>query len=331
MVVLTFPTPVHPAPPEGLVVDLVTPLTGGRGLDGAGLKRLAGRVTPAAAGILAGSPGVGEALDLPLATRRDLISSLLAAVGGRVPVFLGVTGNSPEETRQLALHLSQECRSRRYPGPVFMADLPLWYHSNRGLPQFYRLLLDEVPLPLVLFNLPGVIGRRAPVFKRRNLRTHVFKKLALLDSLAGLIYQGEMGRFLNYHHAIASRPGFAFYEGDEMNFLTRPGAWGVLSPGAQLLPGPWQRVTRACLHPEAAAAADHQAHLELWSLSRGLLELARLCRPHPTALIKAALAAQGVIDSAATAVPGPPEVDTARDRILELMADLALLEGGSHG
>jgi dihydrodipicolinate synthase/N-acetylneuraminate lyase len=330
MVVLTSPTPVHPSPPEGLVVDLVTPLTGERGLDGAGLKRLAARVTPAAAGILAGSPGVGEALDLPLPTRRDLISSLLAAVAGRMPVFLGVTGNSPEETRQLALHLSQECRARRYPGPVFMADLPLWYHSNRGLPQFYRLLLDEVPLPLVLFNLPGVIARRAPVFKRRNLRTHVFKKLALLDSLAGLIYQGEMGRFLNYHHVAASRPGFAFYEGDEVNFLTRPGAWGVLSPGAQLLPGPWQRVTRACLHPEEAAA-DHQARLELWSLSQGLLELARLCRPHPAALIKAALTARGVINSATTATPGPPDLDAATNRILELMVDLAPSEGGSHG
>ena len=328
--VLTVSAPAWPVPPEGLVADLVTPLTPAGGLDRAGLRRLVERVTPAAAGILAGSPGVGEALDLPLATRRDLISSLLAAVGGRLPVFLGVTGNAPEETRQLALHLSQECRARRYPGPAFLADLPLWYHSNRGLPQFYRLLLEEVSLPLALFNLPGVIARRAPVFKRRNLRTQVFKKLVQLDALVALIYQGEMGRFLNYHHASASRPGFAFYEGDEVNFLTRPGAWGVLSPGAQLLPGPWARVTRACLHPEEAEE-DQEARLELWNLSQGLLELARLCRPRPAAFIKGALTAQGVIDSAATAVPGPPELDPARDRILELMANLAPAAGGNHG
>jgi len=331
MVVLhPFSPPSPTQPPEGLVADLVTPLTRAGGLDGEGLRRLVERVTPAAAGILVGSPGVGEALDLAPATRRDLISATLAAVAGRGPVFLGVTGNSPEETRQLALHLSQECRSRRYPGPVFLADLPLWYHSNRGLPQFYRLLLEEVSLPLVLLNLPGVIARRAPVFKRRNLRTHVFKKLTQLDGLVGLIYQGEMKRFLNYHHAAASRPGFAFYEGDEVNFLTRPGAWGVLSPGGQLLPGPWARVTRACLHPEEAAE-DHEARLRLLSLSQGLLELARLYRPRPAAFIKAALTAQGVIDFPATATPGPPDLSGPRDRLLALMADLAPSGGGSYG
>jgi dihydrodipicolinate synthase/N-acetylneuraminate lyase len=322
MVILTVAAPAWPEPPAGLLVDLVTPLTREGVLDREGLKRLTDRVLPAAAGLVAGSPGAGEALDLPLPVRRDLISVTLAAVAGRSPVLFGVTGHSPEETRQLALHLAQECRARRYPGPVFLADLPLWYHSNRGLPRFYRLLLEEVSLPLVLFNLPGVIARRALVFKRRNLRTQVFKKLVQLDALVGLIFQGEMGRFLNYHHAAATRPSLAFYEGDEVNFLTRPGAWGVLSSGAQLLPGPWARVTRACLHPDEAGE-DHEARLQLWSLSQGLLELARLCRPRPAAVIKAALATLGVISSPATAAPAPPEAAAARKRILDLAAGLA--------
>ena len=319
-----------PSPPEGLIVELVTPLTGDGRLDREGLARLVERVAPAADGILAGSPGVGEALDLPLQTRRELLSQLLEVVGGRVPLFFGITGRSWEETRELAGALHDECRHRRYPGAAYLVDLPLCWHSNRGLPQTYKRLLSEVSLPLVVLNLPQVVRRRAPLFKHLNIRTHVFKKLALLPGIVGLIYQGEMRRFLNYHYAAANRLGFAFYEADETNFLTRPGAWGVLSAGAQLLPSAWQRVTRACLHPEEAAE-DHEARLKLWSLSQGLLELARLCRPRPAALVKAALAAQGVIDSAATAVPGPPEVDTARDRILERVADLAPSAGGSHG
>ena len=101
----------------------------------------------------------------------------------------------------------------RLPGPVYLVDLPLWYHSNRGLPQVHQRLLDEVSRPLVLLNLPELINRRAPWFKRRNIRTQVFKKLAALPGVAGLIHQGEMRRFLNYHGAAALRPGFAFYEG----------------------------------------------------------------------------------------------------------------------
>jgi dihydrodipicolinate synthase/N-acetylneuraminate lyase len=307
-------------PPEGLIVDLVTPLTREGGLDGESLRLLVQRVLPAAAGILAGSPGVGEALDLPLKTRRDLLSALLAAVAGRVPVFFGVTGNSWEETRELAAALKQETQG--YAGPVFLADLPLWYHSNRGLPQSYQRLLAENPLPLVLFNLPAVIARRAPVFKRRNIRTHVFKKLVQLDGVVGLIYQGEIGRFLNYHKAAASRPGFAFYEADETNFLTRPGAWGVLSAGAQLLPEPWQRVTQACLHPEEVAE-DHEERRKLWHLSRGLLEIARVCQGHPAALVKAALVAQGVIGFQATVAQSPPGLEAARERVLGLLRELA--------
>ena len=59
-----------------------------------------------------------------------------------------------------------------------------------------------------------------------------------------------MRRFRNYHGAAARRPEFAFYEADEVNFLARPGTWGVVSPGAQLFPGFWSLVTRVCLHPE---------------------------------------------------------------------------------
>ena len=85
--------------PQGLIVDLVTPLHPDLSLDEAGLGRLVDRVIPQADGILAGSPGVGEALELPAATRRRLLAAALTAVGGRAPLFLGITGHSLAETR----------------------------------------------------------------------------------------------------------------------------------------------------------------------------------------------------------------------------------------
>lgn len=290
-----------PTPPQGLIIDLVTPLRPDLSLDEVSLKRLVARVISQADGILAGSPDVGEALELSASTRRRLLKVLLAAVGGRVPLFFGVTGHFQSETLELAAAVHEECRRAGYDGLVYLVDLPLWYHSNRGLPQACRRLLEEVPRPLLLLNLPGLIRRRAPLFKRRNIRTHVFKKLAAIPGVAGLIHQGEMRRFLNYHCAATMRPGFAFYEADEENFLTRPGAWGVLSPGAQLFPAFWSLVTRVCLHPEMGEQ-DPSLRLETWNLGQRLQKLSQAYRPRPAALLKSALAAQGLLRSPTIAV-----------------------------
>ncbi|MCX5890779.1 MAG: hypothetical protein NTY36_15240, partial [Deltaproteobacteria bacterium] len=76
-----------PAPPRGLIVDLVTPVHPDLSLDEASLGRLVDRVISQADGILAGSPDVGEALELAAPTRRRLLAALLAAVAGRAPLF----------------------------------------------------------------------------------------------------------------------------------------------------------------------------------------------------------------------------------------------------
>lgn len=307
-----------PAPPRGLIVDLVTPLQPDLSLDEVSLGRLVDRVISQADAILADSPDLGEALELPLATRRRLLAALLDAVGGRTPLFFGITGQTAAETLELAAAVQEECLRVGYRGAVFLADLPLWYHSNRGLPQACRRLLEAAPRPLVLLNLPQLISRRAPWLKRRNIRTHVFKKLAPIPGVAGLIHQGEMRRFLNYHYAAARQPGLAFYEADEENFLTRPGVWGVVSSGAQLYPAFWSLVTRVCLHPEEVAQ-DPELRLETWNLSRRLQKIARACRQAPAALVKSALAAQGLLAGAIIAPgtePAPPE---KREELLALI------------
>ncbi len=312
---------VPPAPPRGLILDLVTPLLPDFSLDEASLKRLVERVISQADGILAGSPEVGEALELHGPARRRLLTTLLTAVGGRVPLFFGITGHSWEETRDLALAVHEDCRNLAYSGSVYLVDLPLWYHSNRGLPQACQALLEEAPRPLILLNLPQFISRRAPLFKRRNIRTHVFKKLGGLPGVVGLIHQGELRRFLNYHAAAATRPGFAFYEADEENFLTRPGTWGVVSPGAQLFPAFWSLVTRVCLHPEEVAQ-DPELRRQTWSLSRRLQELSRAHRLNPAALLKSALKARGLIEAATLAPGTPPALPGKAEEFLALLDSL---------
>jgi dihydrodipicolinate synthase/N-acetylneuraminate lyase len=303
-------------PPEGLIIELVTPLTPAGDLDAASLTRLVERVTAVADGLLVGGPEAGEGLALPPEVRLGLLAQSLLEVRGRLPIFFGITGSTPEETRALALAVPEVMNRQSYQGQVFLADLPLWYHSNRGLPQFYQGLLQEPGLPLILLNLPEVMHQRAFLFKHRNIRTQVLKKLATLPAIVGLIYQGEMRRFLNYHLAAVARPAFAFYEADESRFLTRPGAWGVVSAGAQLYPDAWQRVTRACLHPEDVGE-DLSARHHLWEESSRLVNLAGLYRPAPAPLLKAALAAQGILTGDTTAPGTPPAPPPQKQKLLD--------------
>jgi dihydrodipicolinate synthase/N-acetylneuraminate lyase len=263
-------------------------------------------------------------LELPREARQELFSHLLAAVGGQVPLFFGITGDTLEETRNLAAWVLEEARRRDYGGPIFLADLPLWYHSNRGLPQSFQSLLAEIPLPLILLNLPQAVRRQGVMFKHLNIRTQVFKKLAALPGIQGLIYQGEMRCFLHYNHAAGARPGlgFAFYETDEVRFLTRPGAWGVVSGGAQLLPRAWQRVTRACLHPEETADDPAQRY-GLWDLGNRLQQVSHFCLGSPVALWKKVLAAQGVISFPEVAPGTPPGTPDEAKKLLELLAGFA--------
>jgi dihydrodipicolinate synthase/N-acetylneuraminate lyase len=303
-------------PPEGLIIESVTPLNPDGDLDAASLTRLLDRVLTVADGILVGGPEAGEGLALAPEVRLELLARSLDEVKGRLPIFFCITGSTPEETRALALEVPEVVGRQGCQGQVFLADLPLWHHSNRGLPQFYKGLLKEAGLPLLLLNLPEVLNQRAFLFKHRNIRTQVLKKLATLPAIVGLIYQGEMRRFLNYHLAAVARPAFAFYEADECRFLTRPGAWGVVSPGAQLYPEAWQLVSRACLHPEDVGE-DPMARHHLWEESSRLVNLAGLYRPAPAPLLKAALAAQGILASDATAPDTPPAPPPQKQKLLD--------------
>ncbi len=113
------------------------------------LIRLLDRVLPVADGLLVGGPEAGEGLALTPEIRLELLTRTLTRVAGRRPVFFGITGATPAETRELALAARQAVDRVDYQGQVFLADCPLWYHSNRGLPQFYRGWLKEANLPLL--------------------------------------------------------------------------------------------------------------------------------------------------------------------------------------
>jgi hypothetical protein len=78
-------------------------------------------------------------------------------------------------------------------------------------------------------------------------------------------------------------------------------------------------VTQACLHPENIVDDFHARH-HLWQESTRLVNLAGLYRPAPAALLKAALAAQGILAIDATAEDTPPAPPPQKQKLLDFPA-----------
>jgi len=310
-----------PPLPEGLLIELVTPLTPTGSLDQDGLAHLLNRVEPAAAAVVAGSPGVGEALELPRSVRLELFASLVSDLPPKLPLFFGITGATPEETLGLVEDLEGEVKTESGERPVYWLDLPLWWHSNRGLPQAYQNLCRSLKHPLVLMNHPHLIRGKTKPFKHVNLRTAIFKKLSGLPGIVAIIYRGEIRRFLHYYAARAARPDFMLYEADERRFLARPGARGLVSAGAQLFPVIWQHLTKACLFPEESnGPGGHRS--QIWEWSNLLLRLYELYQLYPAPLLKLGLFHQGVLNSPTIWPATPSFPGHLGDRFLELLINL---------
>jgi dihydrodipicolinate synthase/N-acetylneuraminate lyase len=286
---------IMPSLPEGLLIELATPLTPTGSLDQGSLMRLIHRLGPAAAALVAGTPGVGEALELPILVRLELFASLNSYLPPQLPLFFGITGATPEETQDLVRQLEKKAETEAIDRPLYWVDLPLWWHSNRGLPQAYRSLCGYLSHPLILMNHPHIIRGKAKPLKHVNLRTAIFKKLSGLPGIAAMIYRGEIRRFLHYYAARADRPDFMLYEADEKRFLSRPGARGLVSAGAQLFPVIWQKVTKACLFSEESNDLKEQRS-QIWKWSTLLLRLYELYQLYPAPLLKLGLYHQGILD-----------------------------------
>jgi dihydrodipicolinate synthase/N-acetylneuraminate lyase len=284
-------------PPQGLIVDLVTPLNRDGSIDDVGLGRHLEGLMPSAKGFLFASPVTGEGLNLALDQRRELLERVLQFIRGRVPVLVWITDDDDEQTKKNLKSLDQTVRRANYTGPVYWVDTPLYYHSNRGLPEHYEELNSISEHPFLLFNDPNLISKLGKTLKRKNIRTEILKKLCLSESIAGMIFMGSLERARNYRKASRNIPNFRIYDGDENQFLNHPSLSGVTSKGANLTPAGWHRITASSLGQTNSGKTYPDSLQQIWELGRHLRELKDLYDKNPAAIIKLVLSEIDIIET----------------------------------
>jgi 4-hydroxy-tetrahydrodipicolinate synthase len=173
-----------------------------------------------------GTGMVSEIARLSADERREYGRRLVEYVAGRGPVFMSVTANSSDESRQFAEYaMAAGC-------DAIMAAPPL-LERPEDLCGFYTALADAAPIPLIVQDASGYLGQSIPLsvylelLKRFGPQKILFKPeappngpniSALRDATQGAakIFEGSGGVFLidSYRRGIAgTMPGMDLIEG----------------------------------------------------------------------------------------------------------------------
>jgi 2-dehydro-3-deoxy-D-pentonate aldolase len=290
----------------GVLVALASPVHRDGSVDVPATKRLVEHVIAGGVhGVLAlGSTGETASLDEP--SRRRVLTAVVEAAGGRVPVLCGVA--QPQLSSAAA-----EVEAAAALGSVGALVAPPFYYpmDQAGLLAFYRELAGRVTLPLLLYNIPQFT-----------------KVVAAPSSVATLAREGtikgikDSSRDFEYFEGVcvATRdlPAFRIFTGSDTMLVASlaAGGAGTICGAGNIAPawvvGIYDAYRRGDM--EAARAAQDKLYELVMTVRDGVF---------PSA-IKAALHLQGICEPW-TAPPASRLDERLEARLREQLAEWGLL------
>jgi 4-hydroxy-tetrahydrodipicolinate synthase len=291
-------------PFTGVGTALITPFTKDGSLDEPAVKRLAKRQIDGGVHFLSPCGTTGEA---PTLTHRDklrVVELVVEEANGRVPVLAGAGGYDTKEVIELARDLERV-------GASGILSVTPYYNkpTQEGLFQHYKAIAESMPLPIVLYNVPGrtsVNMSVETVLRLSELRNIV----AVKEASANVVQMTEI--------VAGAREDFMLLSGDDP--LTVPvmaiGGRGVISVASNEAPSEMAQIVELCEKGDFAAARKLQAWL-LPLIQVNFIET----NPGPC---KAAMAAMGLIEETyrlPMVAPSPAN----KEKIVRVLQQLKML------
>ncbi len=213
-------------PLTGIIPPLVTPLLNSTTLDVEGLERLVNHIVAGGVHGLFVLGTTGEAQSLSYALRRQMIELTCKYAKGRVPVLVGITDTSIEESVSLSKVAAQN-------GAVAVVSAQPYYYASAQpeLIYFYERLAEKLPLPLFLYNMPSHTKVNFDPATVRELANHK-NIIGLKDSSANGTY------FQKLCYALRDVKDFTLLVGPEemMAETVLLGGHGGVNGGANIFP-----------------------------------------------------------------------------------------------
>jgi 4-hydroxy-tetrahydrodipicolinate synthase len=237
----------------GCGTALVTPFKKDQSLDEAAMRRLVQRQIHGGIDFLVPCGTTGES---PTLTREEHLrvveitveEARTAAKGGakKTPVVGGAGGYNTAEVIELA-------RELQHLGVDGILSVTPYYNkvTQEGLYQHYKAIAEAVPLPIIVYNVPGRTGV--------NVETSTLKRLAEIDNICGVKEaSGNISQMAAVCHYMPER--FDVLCGDDS--ITIPlialGGRGLISVVSNQIPAEMTKLTQLAMAGDFVGARKLQ-------------------------------------------------------------------------
>lgn len=217
---------------RGSIVAIVTPFKDGQ-VDEEAYRRLIEEQIENGTSAIVPCGTTGESATLSMEEHARVIDIAVSAVNKRVPVIAGAGGNSTQEAVELSRHAGEA-------GADATLQVTPYYNkpTQEGLYRHFEAIAKAVPLPQVLYNVPGRTGV--------NMLPETVARLAELPEIAAVKEaSGSLAQMADILNLAGDK--IALLSGDDN--VTLPvlsiGGKGVISVVANLIPGDNARMVQA--------------------------------------------------------------------------------------
>ena len=270
---------MNPNKLRGTGVALVTPFHKDGSIDFKAFKKLIERCIDGKVEYLVPLGTTGESATLTVNERNAVIDFVIEIVEKRIPIVLGLGGNNTQEI----LSFIEE---HNFDGIDAILSVSPYYNrpSQRGIFQHYKMIANECPVPVILYNVPSRTGSNIDAETALQLAHEVQNIIGIKEA------SGNIEKAMKI---IAKKPkDFLVISGDDV--LAFPmlacGGDGVISVISNAFPKDFSEMVRLCLSGNFDRA--RKIHYKLLDIMhsifidgnpagiKGLLNVQNICTEH---------------------------------------------------
>ena len=220
-------------PFKGTGIALITPFKTDQSVDFEALTKIVNHVVDNGADFLVVLGTTSEAPTLSAEEKKLVISTILKANNGRLPVMLGIGGNNTQA-------VIEAIKAQDFSGIQGILSVVPYYNkpNQRGMKAHFEAIADASPVPVVVYNVPGRVGV--------NLQAATCVELAQHPNIIAV--KEASGNLQQIMEILRDKPAdFDVISGDDG--ITQPlmalGATGVISVAANAYTKPFSRMMNA--------------------------------------------------------------------------------------
>ena len=218
---------------KGTGIALITPFKQDQSVDVEALTNIVNHVIDNGADFLVVLGTTSEAPTLSSEEKKLVISTVLKANNGRLPIMLGMGGNNTQA-------VIDAIKAQDFTGIQGILSVVPFYNkpNQRGMRAHFEAIADACPVPVVVYNVPGRVGV--------NLQAATCVELAKHPNIIAV--KEASGNLQQIMEILRDKPAdFDVLSGDDG--ITQPlmalGAQGVISVAANAYTQPFSRMMHA--------------------------------------------------------------------------------------